>query len=227
MKDVCKKTIIATGVLPCPPARAPAGLPNRAAVAHAAPRQSRQGWAKGSKEKLSLHLRPLEVWNPFPDHLLILSPAWGMAEQDRDPRGHARLGLRGLAVGKTVAATASASGVWVEMWFSEFGIKAGSFRLCIRYPLLQREALLKDPRGRLGSVSNVPGGQCLPQEGVPRTGGALLSASRSRGPPQLGPFCRAAIFFKNKKGREGGGRKEINVLSLPLGCGWERMVVFV
>ena len=48
----------------------------------------------------------------------------------------------------------------------------------------------------------MPSGPLLPRKRVPRTRGPLLSALGGQRPPQLGPFCQAAIFFKNKKGRE-------------------------
>lgn len=83
---MCVKNKYCHGVLPTSPRALPGLLPNGCSGPFTALKQSRQGWAEGSKEKLSLLLCPLEVWNPLPD-LIILSPAWGMAEQDRDPRG--------------------------------------------------------------------------------------------------------------------------------------------
>lgn len=81
-------------------------------------------------------------------------------------------------------------------------------------PAVHWEAPFQDPCGCLGSFRLCQAAHAF-RERVPSTGGALLSALHSQRPPQLGPFCRAAIFFKNKKGREGGGRKKNNVRSLP------------
>lgn len=50
-----------------------------------ASRRSWQGWTKGSMGKLSL-LCPLEVWDPLPDLLLLLSPGTENGKSGQGPQ---------------------------------------------------------------------------------------------------------------------------------------------